>query len=89
MKLSERIKAFMDNPDDLSILAEAHTQAIEVEKNEGDYQLRIDKLQSTNRSLLKMIPQAEVPTPTEEKPEVVEYNLETGVKSMQALIEGE
>ena len=60
-KLSERIKALMDNPDDLSILAELHTQAVEVEQQEADYQLRIDNLQSSHRNLLKMIPQPEEP----------------------------
>lgn len=87
-KLSERIKALIDNPEDLSILPELHQIAVESEKTEGDYQVRIDKLQATNRNLLKMIPQPQA-EPKKEEPVVEEYTLDTGVKSMMTLMEGE
>ena len=87
-KLSERIKALIDNPEDLSILPELHQLAVESEKTEGDYQVRIDKLQATNRNLLKMIPQPQA-EPKKEEPKAEEYTLDNGVKSMMTLMEGE
>jgi TolA-binding protein len=90
-KLSDQIKALMDNPDDLSILAELHTQALEVEKQEAEYQLRIDNLQSSNRNLLKMIPQPQEPQTQE--PQVEKINeaptLEDGAKALHTYIGGQ
>lgn len=87
-KLSELIKALIENPEDLSQLPTLLDKAVEVEKQEGEYQMLVDKLQATNRNLLKMIPQPQA-EPKKEEPKVEEYTLDTGVKSMMTLMEGE
>ena len=88
-KLSERIKALIDNPEDLSILPELHQLAVESEKTEGDYQVRIDKLQATNRNLLKQIPIVDEPQAPQAEVAKTEFTVNDGVAAMKSLLEGE
>lgn len=84
-KLSEQIKALMDNPDDLSLLPTLHAKALEVEAQEGEYQVRIDKLQMTNRNLLQSIPTpGEPPKPVE--PETPDFSLQSSVEAMKNIL---
>ena len=90
-KMSEIIQALIDNPDDLSQLPTMLEQAVEYENSEVEYQTRIDKLQSTNRNLLKMIPQPEE-LKQREDPAVEKVNdmptLTDGVEAMKKLLGG-
>lgn len=90
-KLSDLIKQLIENPEDLSVLPTLRDAAVEYENNEVEYQTRVEKLQSSNRNLLKMIPVPEEPKQPEQ-PESSE-NLEAptlsdGVEAMQNLLGG-
>lgn len=87
-KLSERIKALVDTPDDLSSLPEIIAQAEELENENVGYVDRITNLQDSNRKLLGMIP-ATTTDPIEVEPEVeVELTIEDASKALEELITG-
>lgn len=56
MKLSEALRALIDNPDDLSTLPQLVAQVEQLEASEEGYQERIAKLQEINKSYLAQIP---------------------------------
>lgn len=60
MSLADKLKVFIDNPDDLSTLPNIIDMISsfekEVSENEANYQMRIDKLQAANRNYLAQIP---------------------------------
>lgn len=56
MKLSERLQALINNPDDLSELPQLVGKLQELENSEVTYQERIQKLQDINKSYLAQIP---------------------------------
>jgi hypothetical protein len=64
MKLSEALKALIENSEDLSTLPQLVARAEEMEGAEGGYLERIAKLQDINKSYL-----AQIPIPGEEKKE--------------------
>lgn len=69
MKISEALQKIIDNPDDMSTLPQLVAQVRELEKNEVDYQERINKLQEINRSYLAQIPIPGQEPKKEEKPQ--------------------
>ena len=74
MKLSEALRALIDNPDDLSTLPQLVAQVEQLEQSEESYQERIDKLQAINRSYLAQIPiPGEEPKPADDEEPTVSF----------------
>ena len=89
-KISDKIKALLENPDDLSVLAEVYNETLELEQQKVDYETKLGELQQANRSLLKMIPKVEEPKKME--PEVEKINeapsVDEGAEALKAIIGG-
>lgn len=60
MSLADKLKVFIENPEDLStlpsIIDEVRNFEQQASENESNYQMRIDKLQAANRNYLAQIP---------------------------------
>lgn len=81
MKLSEVIKALIENPEDLSTLPQAAELAQNLELELQTQAEQIGTLQENYRKVLKMVP---IPNndPAPEEPPAPEYNPEDAVKEI-------
>lgn len=90
-KLTELIKQLRENPEDINLIPEIESLAIEHENNEVEYQSTVTKLQSSNRELLKMIPVYEPPKqpdPQQDEVKPVVPMMDQAISAMQEIIKG-
>lgn len=90
-KISELVAKLRENPEDMSIIPELESLAMEVENNDVETQATILKLQASNRELLKMIPVPEPPKQPEPETSVTTPEvpmMDQAVKLMHEIIKG-
>ena len=90
-KLTELIKQLRENPEDINLIPEIESLAIEHENNEFEYQSTVTKLQASNRELLKMIPVPETPKAPDPQQDQVKPEvplMDQAVAVMQEIIKG-
>lgn len=69
LSLVEILSYIKDNPDDLSMIPKAIEHANNMLQTEQDNQLRISKLQDSNRAYLAQIPVASTEPPKQTEPQ--------------------